>query len=109
MYDAQGHMNGQVMQRERPPLPKGRDDQNARDAYHAILRGYIAYFGTYDIDKATGTITHHVQGSLIPDWVGTAQVRLYEFSNNGNQLILRTPPSSLRGEVLRGELIWEKL
>jgi hypothetical protein len=109
MYDAQGHMNGQVMQRERPSLPKRRDAENARDEYHAILRGYIAYFGTFNVDEHARTITHHVQGSLIPDWVGTDQVRLYEFCNNGQQLILRTPPSSLRGDVLRGELIWERI
>lgn len=108
MYDAAGHMNGQVMQLERPHLPQGRASAGSRDAYHAILRGYIAYFGTYDIDKAAGTITHHVHGSLLPDWVGTDQIRLYEFNKDGTQLTLRTPPSSLGGETLRGELIWKR-
>jgi hypothetical protein len=108
IYDAQGHMNGQVMQRERPPLPKGREAENARDEYHAILRGYIAYFGTYEVDENAGTVTHHVHGSLIPDWVGTDQIRLFEFCDDNQRLILRTPPSTLRGDVLRGELIWER-
>ena len=109
MYDAHGHMNGQVMQRERPRLPKGRHTQNALDEYHAILRGYIAYFGTYESDENAGTLTHHVHGSLIPDWVGTDQIRLYEFRNHNKQLILRTPPAELRGDTLAGELIWERL
>ena len=108
MYDAHGHMNGQVMQRERPRLPKGRHTENALDEYHAILRGYIAYFGTFDIDENARTITHHVHGSLIPDWVGTDQIRLYEFRNHNRQLILRTPPSLVRGDTLAGELIWQK-
>ncbi len=105
-YDAQGHMNGQVMQQERPALPKGRGVPGALEDYHAILRGYIAYFGTYQIDETSHTITHHVLGSLIPDWVGTEQVRLYEFSKDAQQLTLRTSPSRLQGDTMAGELIW---
>lgn len=108
IYDSQGYMSVQIMQRDRPPLPKHRSQENALDVYLAVLRGYIAYFGTYTVDETAGTVTHHVRGSLIPDWVGTDQVRFYEFKNNNQQLILRTPPAPLRGETLRGELVWER-
>lgn len=105
-YDEQGRMSVQIMQRNRPILPKIKDVEKAFDAYKAILRGYVAYFGTYSVDEIARTMTHHIQASLVPEWVGTDLVRTYEFS--GNRLILRTPPAQLRGEMMHGELIWER-
>jgi hypothetical protein len=107
VYDAQGHMIGQIMRRDRPALPSGKAADNALEDYQAIIKGYVAYFGVYEVDMAAGTITHHVQGSLIPDWVGVGQVRLFAFA--GNRLTLRTPPSPLRGAVLEGVLLWERV
>lgn len=108
MYDAHGRMAVQIMQRDRPALPKSRTAENALGDYATILRGYIAYFGTYDVDETARTVTHHLQGSLFPDWVGTDLVRQYEFSNDNQMLILTTAPSALRGETLRGEIIWQR-
>lgn len=105
-YDEQGRMSVQIMRRNRPLRPKAQSVENAIDAYKVILRGYVAYFGTYSVDASAGTMTHHVQASLVPEWVGTDLVRTYEFS--GNRLILRTPPAQLRGELMHGELIWER-
>ncbi len=107
IYTEHGTMSVQIMKRDRPSLPKGRNAEHALDEYHAILRGYIAYFGTYQVDENARTVIHHVRGSLIPNWVDTDLVREYEFS--GNRLYLRTPPAPLRGETMRGELIWERM
>src|SRR5690349_4976824 len=94
-YDAQGRMSVQIMERNRPRLPMHDEMQDPLEAYTAIVRGYIAYFGTFDVDEAKGTIAHHVKGSLVPEWVGTDLIRAYEFS--GNRLYLRFPPTRLRG------------
>ncbi len=107
-YDAQGRMSVQIMQRDRPHLPRHHQAEHALEDYQAILRGYVAYFGTYSVDETARTMTHHVQGSLLPDWVGTDLVRNYEFRNNNNLLILSTPFSHLRGDDLRGDIIWER-
>ena len=106
VYDAQGHMIGQIMRRDRPELPAGKQVANALEDYQAILKGYVAYFGSYEVDVVAGTVTHHVQGSLIPDWVGAGQVRLFAFA--GERLTLRTPPTPLRGTTLEGVLVWER-
>jgi hypothetical protein len=106
VYGERGTMCVQIMQRGRPPLPKGRTAENALQEYHSILSGYIAYFGTYEIDPKVSSMTHHIKGSLIPEWIGTDLVRTYEFS--GNRLTLRTAPAPARGDVLWGELIWER-
>jgi Lipocalin-like domain len=106
-YDAHGRMSVQIMVRRRPARPQASDAEIALADYQAILRGYIAYFGTYDVDENSHTITHHIQGSLVPEWVDTDLKREYEF--NANRLTLRFAPTRLRGEMLRGELIWEKV
>ena len=68
-YDAGGHMMLQMMRQDRaqaigvPSNP--RDAANAR-----IVLGYDAYFGTFQLNEAAGTITHHVQGSLFPEDLG---------------------------------------
>ena len=60
------------------------------DDMRDILTGFNAYFGTFDVDQASGTVIHHLQSALIPSWVGTDQRRRYEFSPAGELIILNT-------------------
>ena len=48
----------------------------------AAFSTYGAYYGTYTINEAAGTITHHVEGSLTPNDVGKDFVRYYKLSGN---------------------------
>ena len=63
------------------------------------VKDYIAYFGTYTVDEAASTVTHHRQDSLQPGDHGDL-VRRYEL--NGDRLILRAPNSTL-------EVTWERI
>jgi lipocalin-like protein len=63
------------------------------------VKDYIAYFGTYTVDEAAGTVTHHRHDSLQPGDAGDL-VRRYEL--NGDRLVLRAPNSSL-------EVSWERI
>ena len=68
--------------------------------YYAFtaVKDYIAYFGTYTVDEAAGTVTHHRQDSLQP---GDGDlVRRYEL--NGDRLVLLAPNSTL-------EVTWERI
>ena len=60
---------------------------------------YIAYFGTYTVDGAAGTVTHHRHGTIQPGDAGDL-VRRYEF--NGDRLILRALDAPL-------EVTWERI
>jgi len=42
----------------------------------AVVQGSIAYFGTYAIDEARGTISLRDDGSTYPNWDGDTQERL---------------------------------
>jgi hypothetical protein len=64
------------------------------------LTGYIAYFGTYTIDEAARTVTHHRQGSVQPGDAADL-VRGYEFEGD-DRLILQPPGSTYR-------VVWERI
>lgn len=101
-YDALGNMAGQVMRPNRAPVARdGQGTYNLRAAY----TGYIAYFGTYEVDHAAGTVVHHVQAALNPAWVGGRQVRRMRF--DGEFLILEADVHRPEG-LVRHVLTWER-
>lgn len=102
-YDALGHMSGQVMRPGRAAIVRsGRGIHNLRAAY----TGYIAYFGTYEVNEAGDTVVHHVHGALNPSWVGGRQVRRMRF--DGDLLVLEADIDRPDG-VLRHVLTWRRL
>lgn len=101
-YDAMGRMSAQLMM---PDRPKFKADDAARtgsaEEKVAAYDGYTAYYGTYSVNEADHTVIHHVEASLYPNWVGSDQLRKYEFS--GERLILRV----VNGGGER-RLVWER-
>ena len=63
---------------------------SSADDMREMLTGFNAYFGTFDVDQAAGTVIHHQESALIPSWVGTDQRRRYEFSAAGELMLLNT-------------------
>ena len=102
-YDPYGNMAGQVMRPGRLNVTPGDwQVQQVRSAY----AGYIAYFGTYEVNEAADTVMHHVQGALNPGWVGGTQVRRMRF--DGDRLILSTQVEKAGG-LVNHVLTWRKL
>jgi hypothetical protein len=102
-YDANGHMAGQVMRPGRAPVIHGESGlADVRAAY----AGYIAYFGTYEVNEARDTVVHHVQGALNPTWVGGTQVRKMRF--DGDLLVLSTDVPKA-GAMIRHTLTWKRI
>jgi len=87
IYDETGHVMIQAM-RTPPPLKfaSGDDQRPTPEEAQTVYLGYVAYFGTYSIDEGKHTVTHHVEGSLNPGFVGTDQQRPFELS--GDRLII---------------------
>ncbi len=107
-YDRAGNMAAQLMGADRAPF-KSRDPREVGDdEYRAAFQTYTAYFGTFDVDPAAHTVTHHVLGATVPNWPGNDQLRYYELQ--GDQLILRTPPMRGNdGEKSVHTLVWQKV
>ena len=86
VYDATGHVHIQVM--KAPPLkpfPEENFDVGkppSPDHALAAYNAYIAYFGTYTVDTNKHVVTHHVEGSLSPEYTGTDQPRPFKLEGN---------------------------
>jgi Lipocalin-like domain len=58
-----------------------------------VLNGYEASFGSYDVDEAAHTVTHHMQGSNTRDLlVGKDLPRKYELTADGHLIIRSARP-----------------
>jgi len=104
-YGADGRMAVQFGRADRPGIVTG-DWFNAPDAeVAAAARPYFAYCGTYSY--ADQTVTHHVELSLLPDWIGIEVVR--SVAIDGDRVTLTTPPHPIEGRPLRSRLVWQRV
>ena len=106
MYDANGHMSVQIVCPDRPAFASGDHLKGTPMEIKSAFEGFIAYYGAYEVNQEEGTVTHRVEGSSFPNWVGLAQRRFFEFSDN--RLTLSTPPMLVGGQQVTGVLIWER-
>ena len=90
-YDASGIMMLQMMRQGRAQsigVPSNPEDaKNPR-----IVLGYDAYFGTFTVNEAQGTITHHVEGSLFPEDLGKDFTRLFKVDGDTFTLSFTSKP-----------------
>jgi len=107
MYDAAGHVAIQIMRRDRPNFAKNDRLGGTPEETKSAFDGYLAYFGTYTVDEEKHTVTHHLQGALLPNWVDGDQARFFELT--GNRLTLQTPPLMIGNREAVGHLIWQKI
>jgi hypothetical protein len=83
IYTRDGHMSVQLMY---PKSANGLSNEYVQE-------GYEASFGTYDVNEAMHTLTHHVQGSITRDLlVGKDLPRVYEFTPDGHLIIRSARP-----------------
>ena len=76
-YDSAGNMAVQAMGSDRPRLASNDLEKASAEQLREVLLGYIAYFGTYEVNEEEGAVTHHREGSLLPNQAGTAARRSY--------------------------------
>jgi hypothetical protein len=102
-YDASGWMSVNI-QGDHPPVELAGETPTPEES-HAALRTYWAYFGTYTVDEAARTVTHHRRGSVNPGWHRHPDfIRAYEFIGD-NRVVLRPQYPHRNGN----ELVWERL
>jgi len=87
IYDSTGHMSVQGMRVPATPAFASGDDEKGTEAeVRSAYDGYVAYFGTYRVDENKSVVTHIVEGSLHPSYIGTEQSR--PFKLNGDVLVI---------------------
>ena len=114
LYSAEGYMSGNLSPANDWPSRRARlaaafKSHNRADALrmasHAGRREYIAYTGRYTVEG--DTITHHVEASLFPNWVGRPEVRYFKF--DGDKLTLRTGPVPSGRDTVIAQLLWQRV
>ena len=83
IYTRDGHMSVQLM------YPKSAGALT--NEY--VQNGYEASFGSYDVNAATHTVTHHVEGANTGDRLaGKDLPRVYQFTGDGRLVIRPARP-----------------
>jgi len=106
IFTETGFMSGQLMRQGRPQFASGNQASGTAQEMEAALQGYVAYYGTCEVDVEKQTLTTHVEGSMYPNWVGGFQTRFYQLDDK--QLTLTTPPITIGDEEITGVLVWER-
>ena len=106
MYDGANHMSAQIMQPNRAALADSRAKQRAVVEGRAAFDGYLGYYGTYELQPDGRTIIHHLIGSSLPHWVGTEQVRRYEFAADRLTLSAQATTDDAGAVAV---LVWERI
>jgi hypothetical protein len=96
-YDAAGRMWAMLLPPGREPLTRS----SSAEDYRATMRGVVAYYGTYEIDEATGRVIHHVEAASNPAWIGDDFIRWFRFE--GPDLIISLNPR------FENTLFWKRL
>jgi Lipocalin-like domain len=104
MYTPDGYMSAQLMRSGRP-LFSGDDMQLAPEhELAAAASGYLTYAGPYNVVR-DGLIAHHVEVSLLPNWIGGTQYRAARLC--GSVLELSPPdPVLIDGQHRNLRLVW---
>jgi hypothetical protein len=84
VFDASGHFTSQVMRGDLPNFASPNRTKATPEESQAVIRGYIAYFGTYNV-TAPGTLSLHIIGGSFPNWNGADQKRSFVISGDEMQ------------------------
>jgi len=105
IYSSEGYMSAALMASNRRRFSSMDLMKATTEELVAAAGTYIAYCGKYEVTK--DKVTHLVEVSLFPNWVGEKQERFYEFE--GDKLTLSTPQMVLGGKQQTGHLVWKRV
>jgi hypothetical protein len=88
------HFAAQFMKRDRSDEERVPHRVQAKNNT-AGVNGYDAYFGTYSVDEAAGTLATHVEGSISPVNIGKTYVR--DVRVVGNELLIQLKTTAVDG------------
>ena len=103
-FDRNGNFAAQFMKRDRSgataaPAFTGQNNTTA-------IGGYDAYFGTYEVDEASGNVHTRLEAALSPAQVGATMAR--EMRVEGGKLFIRLGTTRADGTEIIRTLTWER-
>ena len=106
MYTPDGYMSAQLMRSGRPRFSGGDMQLAPEHELAAAASGYLTYAGPFSVVR-DGLIVHHVEVSLLPNWIGGTQYRAARLY--GSVLELGPPePVLIGGQRRSARLVWQR-
>jgi hypothetical protein len=102
-YTRVGHMSVTIMRPDRPVFESTDLLGGTPEELATAARGFVGYCGRYELRD--GRVIHHIEASLFPNWVGTAQERFLQVDDN--HLTLTSRPLQIGGTTT-SRLVWER-
>ena len=104
MYTPDGYMSVLMMAAGRTNFAAGDMLSGTDEEKLAAASTFIAYCGRYEY--LGDRVIHNVETAFYPNRVGTEQVRYVH--QDGDELILTTPPMVLAGKSREGRIVWQR-
>jgi Lipocalin-like domain len=113
IYEPSGWMSVQIAGQRRATVdvPTSRPLQNSSTPEEVrrkaqALDTYYAYFGTWEFDEATSTVTHHIVSSLFPTEAGVSYSQMVTLDGD---LLTFTTRRELAGGKLIQKKVWQRI
>ncbi len=104
IYTDDGYFSTTIMKSDRSRYASEDFRGGTTEELAKAAETYVSYCGRYSVGE--GSVTHHIDASLFPNWAGTDLQRFIEI--DGDKLILITPPFLIYDKEQRAYLIWER-
>jgi lipocalin-like protein len=104
MFDDAGRFSMVIARADLPNIAGNTRSSGTTKENRAIVRGSLAYFGTYGVSPAERAFVVHVEGGTFPNWVGTDQKRI--FAIVGDEL--RYTNSARSGGEGTALVVWQR-
>jgi hypothetical protein len=105
VYTSTSHMQAAIMAAgrprfEAPDIMRGTPEEKAR-----AVEGYLSYAGRFEVSG--DRVTHIVEVSLFPNWIGARQERIAAI--DGDRLTLSTEPIGIAGQMRVARMEWRRV
>lgn len=106
MYQDSGYMSVQIFKENRVPFKNVGFNIGTEKEKANSFSSFAAYYGKYNEVKP-GVFEHAVEGSLLPNWLGTTETRYAKIEDD--ILVLSTPPMDTDEGEKVFKVTWRKI
>ena len=103
IVDASGHFSWTLIRGDLPKFASNNRQAGTDAENKAVAQGAIAYFGTYEVDENSKTLTMHIEYSSYPNFNGATQRRNIKLEND--ELTVMNPAGASGGTAY---VVWKR-
>jgi len=107
LYTTDGYMSANLMVPGRPAYTGGGANTATSAELAAAAIGYFGYAGRFEVDEAKRAVTHTLEVALVPNLVGSTQLRYVTIE--GSRLALRGDTGQWGGRLATPIITWERV